>query len=95
VAQEGIARLEIALPVLAVSHGSSEEVEQMGRVIVGVDPHKKSVTIEAIDEQGQVLATGRFATDSKGYRLTDTVTWTHRVLPRTGDPARQTELSRR
>jgi len=38
-------------------------------VIVGVDPHKKSVTIEAVDEQGTVLATGRFATDSKGHRL--------------------------
>ena len=25
----------------------------MSRVIVGVDPHKKSVTIEAIDEQGR------------------------------------------
>ena len=24
----------------------------MARVIVGVDPHKKSVTIEAIDAQG-------------------------------------------
>jgi hypothetical protein len=41
----------------------------MGRVIVGVDPHKKSVTIEAVDESGQVLATGRFGTDSTGYRL--------------------------
>jgi len=41
----------------------------MGRVIVGVDPHKKSVTIEAVEEHGQVLATGRFATDSSGYRL--------------------------
>jgi len=41
----------------------------MSRVIVGVDPHKKSVTIEAVDEQGQVLSTGRFATDSNGYRL--------------------------
>jgi len=41
----------------------------MSRVIVGVDPHKKSVTIEAVDEQGQKLATGRFGTDSTGYRL--------------------------
>jgi Transposase len=67
VAQEGIARLEVALPVLADS-GSSGEVE-MGRVIVGVDPHKKSVTIEAVDEAGTVLATGRFGTDAVGYRL--------------------------
>jgi transposase len=41
----------------------------MGRVIVGVDPHKKSVTIEAVDADGQVLATGRFDTTSDGYRL--------------------------
>ena len=41
----------------------------MSRVIVGVDPHKKSVTIEVVDEHGQVLATGRFETDSNGYRL--------------------------
>jgi transposase len=41
----------------------------MGRVIVGVDPHKKSVVIEAVDEQGRVLAAGRFGTDTAGYRL--------------------------
>ncbi|MBO0731122.1 MAG: transposase, partial [Acidimicrobiaceae bacterium] len=41
----------------------------MSRVIVGVDPHKKSVSIEAADEDGRVLATGRFATDSNGHRL--------------------------
>lgn len=29
----------------------------MSRVIVGVDPHKKLVTIEAIDEQGKKWAT--------------------------------------
>lgn len=40
----------------------------MSRVIVGVDPHKKSVTIEAVDERGQVLATGRFPTDTGGHR---------------------------
>jgi transposase len=41
----------------------------MSRVIVGVDPHKKSVTIEAVDEHGQVLGTGRFGTDTVGYRV--------------------------
>jgi transposase len=40
----------------------------MGRVMVGVDPHKKSVTIEAVDEQGVVLGTGRFETSTRGYR---------------------------
>jgi len=41
----------------------------MGRVIVGVDPHKKSVTIEVVDEQERVLASGRFDTTSAGCRL--------------------------
>jgi transposase len=41
----------------------------MSRVIVGVDPHKKSVTIEAVDGHATVLATGRFGTDTTGYRL--------------------------
>ena len=41
----------------------------MSRVIVGVDPHRRSVTIEAVDERARVLATGRFGTDTSGYRL--------------------------
>ncbi len=40
----------------------------MSDVIVGVDPHKKSVTIEAIDEQGKKVATGRFGTDTRDYK---------------------------
>jgi transposase len=37
----------------------------MSDVIVGVDPHKKSVTIGAIDEQGQKVATGRFSSQTR------------------------------
>jgi hypothetical protein len=40
----------------------------MSRVIVGVDPHKKSVTIEVVDGHGTVLARGRYGTDTTGYR---------------------------
>jgi len=40
----------------------------MGRVIVGVDPHKKSVSIAAIDEQGMDFATGRFGTRTRDYK---------------------------
>jgi hypothetical protein len=40
----------------------------MSDVIVGVDPHKKSVTIEAIDGQGKKLATGRFGTSTREYK---------------------------
>ena len=40
----------------------------MARVIVGMDPHKKSVTIEAIDQQGKKVATGRFGTGTGDYK---------------------------
>src|SRR4029450_2708219 len=39
----------------------------MGRVIVGVDPHKRSVTLEVVDDRGTVLATGRFGTQNRDY----------------------------
>jgi transposase len=39
------------------------------RVVIGVDPHKKSVTFEARDTREVVRATGNFPTDSGGYRL--------------------------
>jgi hypothetical protein len=35
-------------------------------VIIGMDPHKRSATIEVIDEQAQVLAAGRYGTDKAG-----------------------------
>jgi transposase len=37
-------------------------------VIIGVDPHKVSATIEVLGEGEQVLKTGRFGTDRAGYR---------------------------
>ena len=36
-------------------------------VIIGMDPHKGSATIEVIDERGQVVSRGRFGTDRQGY----------------------------
>src|SRR5437773_1204598 len=36
-------------------------------VIIGMDPHKSSATIEVVDECGRVLAVGRYGTDSAGY----------------------------
>ena len=41
----------------------------MARVIIGMDPHKRSATIEIIDGREKVLARGRFGTDSDGYRV--------------------------
>ncbi|MFQ6399002.1 IS110 family transposase [Nocardia sp. KC 131] len=36
-------------------------------VIIGMDPHKRSATIEIIDDIGKVLALGRYDTDKAGY----------------------------
>ena len=36
-------------------------------VIIGMDPHKRSATIEVVDEQGRVVSTGRFDTDKTGH----------------------------
>jgi transposase len=40
----------------------------VARVIIGMDPHKRSATIEIIDGRERVLAQGRFGTGSDGYR---------------------------
>jgi transposase len=40
----------------------------VARVIIGMDPHKRSATIEVIDGRESVLAQGRYGTDSDGYR---------------------------
>ncbi|GAA0742551.1 IS110 family transposase [Dactylosporangium roseum] len=39
----------------------------MSRVVIGMDPHKRSATIEVIDQREQVLAKGRYGTDTGGY----------------------------
>lgn len=39
----------------------------MAPMIIGMDPHKRSATIEIIDEHETVLHTGRFGTDQDGY----------------------------
>jgi len=36
-------------------------------MIIGMDPHKRSATIEVIDERGQIQAVGRYGTDKAGY----------------------------
>ena len=47
--------------------GHSEEAS-VGRVVIGMDPHKRSATIEIIDDRETVLAGGRFGTDRDGHR---------------------------
>jgi transposase len=40
----------------------------VGAVIIGMDPHKRSATIEVIDAHEKVLAQARFGTDTDGYK---------------------------
>ncbi len=37
-------------------------------VVIGMDPHKQSATIEVLDKRERVLAQGRFLTDTAGYK---------------------------
>ena len=53
----------------------------MDHVIIGVDPHKLSATIEVVDEHEKKLGSGRFTTDKAGYAAMRAYvkTWPHRV----------------
>jgi hypothetical protein len=53
----------------------------MEKVIIGVDPHKLSATIEVVDRHETILASGRFATDKAGYAAMrkHVATWCGRV----------------
>ena len=53
----------------------------MGKVIIGVDPHKLSVTIEVVDGHEKLLGSGRFSTDQPGYAAMRTYVknWPERV----------------
>ncbi|GAA2147830.1 hypothetical protein [Humibacillus xanthopallidus] len=39
----------------------------MTKVIIGVDPHKLSATIEVVDRHEKLLGSGRLRTDHAGY----------------------------
>ncbi len=53
----------------------------MTKVIIGVDPHKLSATIEVVDGHERLLGSGRFSTDRAGYTAMRTYakTWPERV----------------
>ena len=53
----------------------------MEQVIIGVDPHKLSATIEVVDGDEKLLGSGRFSTDQAGYSAMRTYakTWPDRV----------------
>jgi transposase len=53
----------------------------MEHVIIGVDPHKLSATIEVLDDRERFLGSGRFTTDRAGYAAMRTYakSWPERV----------------
>jgi transposase len=53
----------------------------MAGVIIGVDPHRLSATIEVVDHHGHLLGSGRFTTDKAGYAAMRSYvsTWPRRV----------------
>lgn len=53
----------------------------MEKIIIGVDPHKLSATIEVVDHHEKVLASGRFSTDKAGYSAMrkQVASWPERV----------------
>ncbi len=53
----------------------------MTRVTIGMDPHKRSVTIEVMAPDESVLDRGRYATDQAGYAamLRNAQRWPERV----------------
>ena len=53
----------------------------MTKVIIGVDPHKLSATIEVVDRHEKLLGSGRFRTDQAGYTAMRTYakTWPDRT----------------
>jgi hypothetical protein len=44
----------------------------MGRVVIAMDPHKRSATIEVMDAEENVLGGGRFGTDAHSVALVAT-----------------------
>jgi transposase len=55
--------------------------QQAERVIIGVDPHKLSATIEVVEQEERKLGSGRFTTDRTGYAAMRTYAkkWPNRV----------------
>ena len=74
--------------------------QHLEKVIIGVDPHKLSATIEVVDDHERKLGQGRFTTDRAGYAAMRTYakawpqrTWAVEGANGTGRPLAQRLLS--
>ena len=76
--KRGLPKLEVALPSRRhIPVGAREGTRNVTRVVIGVDPHKRSATIEVINEREQPVAVGRYGTDTDGYQAMLTAGRTH------------------
>ena len=57
--------------------------EQAERVVIGMDPHKRSGTIEVMAADEMVLGGGRYATDEAGFAAM--VRYVNELRPRVED----------
>jgi transposase len=64
----GVCPAQSSGALLADTTVGSRKESQMAPVIIGVDPHKRSATIEIINDREVTVGQGRFATDRDGYK---------------------------
>jgi hypothetical protein len=60
--------LEVAVPSRLDIVVGSRDRRGMSTVVIGMDPHKRSATIEVMAGDEKILGGGRFATDVAGYK---------------------------
>jgi transposase len=79
--ERGLPALEVALPSSLSRHSGYEREDWMSAVVIGMDPHKRTATIEVMAGNEAVLGGGRYATDAAGYRsmLAGAKRWPERV----------------
>jgi transposase len=80
-----LAQLEVAMPSRidepVVSSIGGHARSTSDRVVNGMDPHKRSATIEVMTADENILGTGRFGTDRDGYTAMKTYVkqWPERI----------------
>jgi hypothetical protein len=70
--KRGLPKLKAALPYGLDNQWCEQLRNAMStstdRVVIGMDPHKRSVTIEVMANDETILGGGRYGTDVEGYR---------------------------
>src|SRR5690242_8054067 len=57
--------------------------QQAERVVIGMDPHKRSATIEVMSADETVIGSGRFGTDEAGFA--EMGRYVNAIRPQVGD----------